>query len=65
MLGNHEADLKLPQLYRRFKESEFAWVNSNMPDFIPPSGKLPRYVIKHIGNKRIGFIGLVTEKENQ
>jgi len=63
--GNHEADLKLPQLHRRIKESEFAWVNSNMPGFVPPEGKLPRYLVKEVGGKKIAFIGLCTEQENQ
>ena len=29
--GNHETDLKMDKLCKRIDESEFAWINSNMP----------------------------------
>ena len=29
--GNHETDLKMDELCKRIDESEFAWINSNMP----------------------------------
>ena len=31
--GNHEADLKMDKLRKRMDESDFAWINSNMPGF--------------------------------
>ena len=29
--GNHETDLKIDELRKRIDQSEFAWINSNMP----------------------------------
>ncbi|CAB9498070.1 5'-nucleotidase [Seminavis robusta] len=31
-LGNHEADVGAPDLAQRIRQSQFVWINSNMPD---------------------------------
>ena len=60
--GNHETDLKARQLQNRIRESEFAYLNSNIPTYeVDDLGKLPQFVIKKIGHKKVAFVGGVTE----
>lgn len=60
-LGNHEFDLRTPDLLARMKESKFTWLNANVID--TKTGKLfadtPAFVIRSIGGVRIGLIGLL------
>ena len=60
-LGNHEFDLKTPDLLERMKESKFTWLNANVVD--TKTGKLfadtPQFVIRSIGGVKIGLIGLL------
>src|SRR5687767_4216602 len=60
-LGNHEFDLKTPDLLERIKESKFTWLNANVVD--TKTGKLfadtPQFVIRSIGGVKIGMIGLL------
>ena len=61
VLGNHEFDLKTPELIDRITESRFTWLGSNVID--SKSGKifadLPPYVIREFDGVKIGFIGLL------
>ncbi len=61
VLGNHEFDIKTPELLDRMKESKFTWLGANVID--TKTGKIfanmPPYVIREIGGVRIGFIGLL------
>ena len=45
-LGNHEADISVQDLQRRFDESNFIWLNSNMPN-IPLTDKRGGMLIPH------------------
>lgn len=60
-LGNHEFDLKTPDLLERIKESKFTWLNANVID--TKTGKrfadTPQFVIRSIGGVNIGLIGLL------
>ncbi len=61
VLGNHEFDLKTPDLLARMKESKFAWLGANVVD--TKTGKIfadtPPYIIRSIDGVKIGFIGLL------
>ena len=60
-LGNHEFDLKTPDLLERIKESKFTWLNANVVD--TKTGKrfadTPQFVVRSIGGVNIGLIGLL------
>ncbi len=61
VLGNHEFDIKTPELLDRIKESKFTWLGANVID--TKTGKafadLPPFVIREIGGVKIGIIGLL------
>lgn len=61
VLGNHEFDIKTPDLLARLKESKFTWLGANVID--TKTGKifadLPPYAIRDFGGVKIGFIGLL------
>lgn len=61
VFGNHEFDLKTPDLLARLKESKFSWLGANVVD--TKTGKIfantPPYVIRTVGGVKIGFIGLL------
>lgn len=61
VFGNHEFDIKKPELLERIKESEFKWLGANVVE--AQTGKafadLPRYVIREIGGVKVGFVGLL------
>lgn len=61
VFGNHEFDLKTPDLLQRMKESKFTWLGANVIE--AKSGKIfadtPPFVIREIGGVKIGFIGLL------
>ncbi len=61
VLGNHEFDIKTPDLIKRIDESKFRWLGANI--FDKNSGKifnnLPAYEIREIGVVKIGIIGLI------
>lgn len=69
--GNHEADLKMDKLRKRMDESDFAWINSNMPGFEYDherrGEKMPPFKILEVKGKdgrharKVGLIGLLTE----
>lgn len=61
VLGNHEFDIKTPELIDRIKESKFTWLGSNVID--SRTGKifadLPPYIIREFGGVKIGFVGFL------
>lgn len=61
VLGNHEFDIKTPEILERIKESKFTWLGANVMDSKTgkPFADLPPYVIRNIGGVKIGFLGLL------
>ena len=61
VLGNHEFDIKTPDLLARLKESKFTWLGANVID--TNTGKifadLPPFAVRDFGGVKIGFIGLL------
>lgn len=61
VFGNHEFDIKTPELLARIKESRFTWLGANVID--TKTGKIfaetPPYVVRDVGGIKIGFIGLL------
>lgn len=61
VFGNHEFDIKTPELLARMKESKFTWLGANVID--TKTNKIfadtPPFVIKEIGGIKIGIIGLL------
>lgn len=61
VFGNHEFDIKTPELLQRIKESKFVWLGANVVE--TKTGKrfanTPPYVIKKIDGVKIGIIGLL------
>lgn len=61
-LGNHEFDFGNDILIQRMKESKFVWLGSNVIDRNTNKifNGMPPYVIRSIGNIKIGILGLLT-----
>ena len=61
VLGNHEFDIKTPEILARIKESKFQWLGANVINIKDKTifADLPPYVIHEIGGVKIGIIGLV------
>lgn len=61
VLGNHEFDIKTPEILARIKESKFQWLGANVVNVKDNSifADLPPYVIREIGGVKVGIIGLV------
>lgn len=61
VFGNHEFDLKTPDLLQRIKESKFTWLGANIID--TKTGKIfadtPPYVVREFNGIKIGIIGLL------
>ena len=61
VFGNHEFDIKTPELLKRIQESRFTWLGANVID--TKTGKIfadtPPFVVREIGGIKIGFIGLL------
>lgn len=61
VFGNHEFDLKTPEILQRIRESKFVWLGANV--VYARTGKrfadTPPYIIRNIGGAKIGFIGLL------
>ena len=61
VFGNHEFDIKTPDLLDRMKESNFKWLGANVID--SRTGKIfadtPPFIIREFGGVKIGFIGLL------
>lgn len=66
--GNHEQDIPFPQILKRMEESNFLWINTNMPDYPIPKhlqARMPKFVTFEIGSqshrRKIGLLGLNTD----
>ena len=61
VFGNHEFDLKTPELLKRIKESKFTWLGANIVD--TATGKTfantPEFAIKEFDGVKIGILGLI------
>ena len=61
VLGNHEFDIKKPELLERIKESKFTWLGSNVIE--KQTGKifadLPPFVIREFNGVKVGIVGLL------
>ena len=69
-LGNHEADVGDEALAERMNQSQFTWLNTNMPqlgrqDCVPGienvATKCPAYDIVKVGTRRVALLGLLTD----
>jgi len=68
MFGNHEFDLKTPQLQTRISEYKGKWVNSNVtsPEFVGRDGKpLPAYDIIDVGERKVATAAFLLDDMNQ
>lgn len=67
VFGNHEFDIKTPDLLARMKESKFTWLGANVID--TKTGKIfadtPPFVVKEIGGIRIGIVGFLLPETKQ
>lgn len=61
--GNHEFDFGVDTLRQRMGESRFVWLGTNVQekDGRPFNGALVT-TIRHFGDARIGFLGILTEE---
>ncbi|MEZ5346534.1 MAG: bifunctional UDP-sugar hydrolase/5'-nucleotidase [Pyrinomonadaceae bacterium] len=61
VFGNHEFDIKTPELLNRIKESKFTWLGANIID--TKTNKIfadtPEFVIREFEGVKIGIIGLI------
>ncbi|KAI8617574.1 Metallo-dependent phosphatase-like protein [Chytriomyces sp. MP71] len=64
-LGNHEDDVDFATLQNRINQSNFTWINTNIPD-LPLKDKemTPLYSVVNVGSKRVVLLGLCTEEEH-
>ncbi len=67
VLGNHEFDIKTPELLARIKESKFQWLGANVID--TKTNKIfadtPPFVIKEFDGIKVGIIGLLLPETKQ
>ncbi len=62
VFGNHEFDLKTPDLLKRIEESKFKWLGANIIDTKTKRifADTPKYVIvEYPGGIKVGIIGLI------
>ncbi len=61
VFGNHEFDIKTPEILKRIKESKFVWLGANVIN--TDTGKrfadTPEFVIREFEGVKIGIIGLL------
>ena len=61
VFGNHEFDIKTPELLQRIKESKFQWLGANVVE--AKTGKrfanTPPYVVRMVDGVKIGIIGFL------
>ena len=67
VFGNHEFDVKTPELLARMKESKFTWLGANVIDVKTKQifADTPPYVVKELGGIKIGFVGLLLPETKQ
>lgn len=67
VFGNHEFDIKTPDLLARMKESKFQWLGANVID--TKTNKIfadtPPFVVKEFGGVKIGFVGFLLPETKQ
>lgn len=67
VLGNHEFDIKTPELLLRMKESKFQWLGANV--FDKKTNKifadLPPFVIREMNGVKVGIIGFLLPETKQ
>lgn len=67
VLGNHEFDIKMPDLMKRLKESKFQWLGANVVE--AKTGKIfadtPPFVIREFDGVKIGMFGLLLPETKQ
>ncbi|MBP7375553.1 MAG: 5'-nucleotidase C-terminal domain-containing protein [Pyrinomonadaceae bacterium] len=67
VFGNHEFDIKTPELLARMKESKFTWLGANIID--TKTGKIfgdtPPFVVKEIGGIKIGIVAFLLPETKQ
>ncbi|KAI9020331.1 Metallo-dependent phosphatase-like protein [Hyaloraphidium curvatum] len=63
-LGNHESDVPHAGIVKRIDESEFVWINTNLPNFLDEDAdpavkaKMTDLAVVQVGDRRVGLIGL-------
>ena len=61
VFGNHEFDLKTPDILKRIEESNFTWLGANVIE--KSTGKrfadTPEYVIREFDGVKIGILGVI------
>lgn len=67
VFGNHEFDIRKPELLTRIKESKFTWLGANVIEAKAKKifADTPAYAVREIGGVRIGFIGLLLPETKQ
>lgn len=67
VLGNHEFDIKTPELLQRMKESKFQWLGANVID--TKTNKIfadtPPFIVKDFNGIKVGIIGLLLPETKQ
>lgn len=61
VLGNHEFDIKTPELLQRIKESKFTWLGANVIDrnTNQPFADMPPFVVREFDGVKVGIVGLL------
>lgn len=67
VFGNHEFDIKTPDLMKRLNESKFTWLGANI--VYADSGKIfadtPEFVIREFDGVKVGMFGLILPETKQ
>lgn len=67
VFGNHEFDIKTPELLKRLNESKFTWLGANI--VYADTGKIfadtPEFVIREFDGARVGMFGLILPETKQ
>lgn len=67
VFGNHEFDIRTPEILARIKESKFTWLGSNVVDIKTKKrfADTPAYVIRDFAGIKVGFIGVLLPETKQ
>lgn len=63
--GNHEFDLKEPQLLARLEESRFAWVSSNVTHGDAPFPGVKTRLVREMGGVKVGVFSVTLDVKPQ
>jgi len=62
-LGNHEFDISLDELKLRMEQSQFEWINTNLPELNEIMDvDLPESCILEVGSRKVALLGLLTDE---